>query len=121
MNVALWITQALLAAVFAGSGALKATMARQRLIDTGQTGVAMFPMPLVRFVAVMEMFAALGLILPRLLQVDEFLTPAAAGGLCVVMIGAAWAHTRLREPRTVAANAALFALALFIVIGRTGG
>jgi len=47
-------TPADLAAVFAVSGTAKLTMTRERLLDTGQTGVAMFPMPVVRFTASME-------------------------------------------------------------------
>lgn len=120
MNVALWSAQIILAAVFAASGTAKSTMPRQRLIETGQTGVALFPMPVVRFAAVMELLAAAGLILPGLADTAEFLTPLAAAGLCVVMIGAAWSHTRLHEARNVTINAFLFALALFVTVGRLG-
>lgn len=42
MNSALWAAQLVLAAVFAASGAAKLTMARERLLATGQTGVAAF-------------------------------------------------------------------------------
>jgi hypothetical protein len=38
-----------------------------------------------------------------------------------VMVGAAWAHSRLREPKAVAANVLLFALAAFVVVGRLLG
>ncbi|SNV92456.1 Uncharacterised protein [Mycolicibacter terrae] len=37
------------------------------------------------------------------------------------MIGAAWAHTRLHEPASVAVNAVLFSLALFVLVGRLFG
>jgi hypothetical protein len=119
MNVSLWIAQLVLVVFFAGSGAVKSTMSRQRLLDTGQTGVAMFPMPVVRFTATMELIAVVGLVLPELTGIAEVLTPLAAAGLCVVMVGAAWAHARLHEPRSVAVNGALFALAAFVAIGRT--
>lgn len=118
MNIALWTAQFALAAVFAASGGAKLTMARQRLLDTGQTGVAMFPMPVVRFTAAMELLAALGLVAPGLTGIGQVLTPLAAAGLCVVMIGAAWAHSRLQEPKSVALNAVLFAVAAFVVVGR---
>ncbi|WP_454792257.1 DoxX family protein [Mycolicibacterium lutetiense] len=118
MNIALWAAQLTLAAVFAVSGTAKLTMARQRLLDTGQTGVAMFPMPVVRFTAAMELLAVIGLIAPGITGIGVVLTPLAAAGLCVVMVGAAWAHSRLHEPRSVLANTVLFALAAFVVIGR---
>jgi uncharacterized membrane protein YphA (DoxX/SURF4 family) len=118
MNVALWIAQIVLAVFFAGSGTAKSTMSRDRMLATGQTGIAMFPLPVVRFTAVMEMLAAVGLVVPWLTGIATFLTPLAAAGLCVVMVGAAWAHTRLHEPRNVAVNAVLFGLAAFVAVGR---
>jgi uncharacterized membrane protein YphA (DoxX/SURF4 family) len=118
MDVILWIFQVVLALIFAASGSAKATMSPQRMAATGQTGVALFPLPLVRLVAVCELLAALGLVLPWATGIAPALTPLAAVGLCVVMIGAASAHTRLREPGTVAVNALLFALALAVAIGR---
>jgi uncharacterized membrane protein YphA (DoxX/SURF4 family) len=118
MNAALWTAQVILAVVFALSGSVKLTMSRQRLLDTGQTGIAEFPMPVVRFTAAMELLAAVGLIAPQLTGLAPALAPVAAMGLCVVMIGAAWAHSRLHEPRSIALNAVLFGLALFVALGR---
>ena len=121
MNIALWIAQIVLAVFFASSGAAKSTMSRDRMLATGQTGIAMFPLPVVRFTAVMELLAAVGLIVPWLTGIAEILTPIAAIGLCIVMVGAAWAHARLHEPKAIAINATLFALAAFVAIGRLVG
>ena len=118
MDTLLWILQAILAAVFLGSGIAKSTMSRERLIATGQTGIALFPMPVVRVTAASELLAAAGLLLPWATGIAPWLTPTAAAGLCVVMVGAAWSHTRLREPQSVAANGVLFAAALVVAIGR---
>ncbi len=118
MNIALWTCQVLLAAVFLLSGAAKSTMSRERMLATGQTGVALFPLPVVRFAAAMELAGAVGLIAPRLTGIAPGLTPAAAFGLCIVMVGAASAHLRLHEPRNVAINVVLFALCAFVAIGR---
>lgn len=118
MHVALWVATGVLAAVFAWSGSAKASMSRQRLIATGQTGVAVYPMWLVRIVAALELLGVVGLIGPWASGIARFLTPAAGGGLAIVMVGAAYAHTRLREPRNVAANVVLFGLAVFVLLGR---
>ena len=118
MNVTLWIVQVLLAVIFVGSGTAKSTMRRQRLLDTGQTGIAVYPMRVVRFTAWCELLGAAGLILPWATGTARILTPFAAVGLCLVMIGAGAAHTKLREYRTVAANAVIFALALTVAIAR---
>lgn len=118
MNLALWICQCLLAAVFLGSGALKATMSKERMLETGQTGVREFSLPVIRMIAVSELLAAAGLVLPWLLGVARVLTPLAAVWLAIVMVGAGVAHSRLREPRNVATNVLLFALCVVVAVGR---
>ncbi|HEY0640228.1 MAG TPA: DoxX family protein [Pseudonocardiaceae bacterium] len=118
MNVVLWICQGVLAVVFAGSGAVKATRSKERLIESGQTGVAPLPLPAIRLVAVAELLAAVGLVLPWLLDVARVLTPLAAVGLAIVMVGAAVIHGSRREPRAVVVNAVLLALCVVVAAGR---
>ena len=118
MNTVTWVFSGILAAIFAYSGAVKATMSRPRLIATGQTGIAPFPMPLVRDVAICELFAVAGLFAPWLTDKARVLTPLAAVGLTIVMIGAAISHASLREPKSVAANVTLLALASFVAASR---
>jgi uncharacterized membrane protein YphA (DoxX/SURF4 family) len=118
MNAALWIGQGVLAVIFAVSGTLKSTQSKERMIATGQTGVRDVPLPLVRLIAACELTAVVGLIAPRATGIAPVLTPIAALGLAVVMIGAAVAHSRLHEPRNVATNAAILALCLFVAVGR---
>nr|WP_166639840.1 DoxX family protein [Amycolatopsis sp. SID8362] len=121
----MWSGQVLLAAIFAVSGALKSTMSRQRMRETGQTGAAAYPLPVVRFTAICELFAVAGLILPVLLGVAPSLTGWAAAGLAVVMVGAMAMHGRLAivqhkatEWRNVGINVALLAIAVFVAAGR---
>jgi hypothetical protein len=118
MNTITWIFTGVLAVVFTISGVLKSTMSRARLIASGQTGIAPFPMPLVRFVAVCELLAVAGLLAPWLSDTARVLTPLAATGLAIVMIGAATSHSSLREPRSTAANTILLALAAFVAAAR---
>jgi len=73
----------------------------------------------IRLTAACEVLAAIGLILPGLLKVAPLLTPLAAVGLMVVMVGAAISHRSLHEYPQVGLNLLLFLLALFVVIGRT--
>jgi hypothetical protein len=93
-------------------------MPRERLIASGQTGIAPFPMPVVRVTAFCEVMAAIGIVVPLLVGVGKFLVPAAAGGLAIVMVGPMASHTHLREPRNVAVNVVLFAAAVTVAIGR---
>lgn len=119
MNIALWIAQILLAVVFTVSGTQKATRSRDSLIASGQTGVAVFPMPVVRFTAICELLGVLGVILPWATGVLPVLTPIAAAGMGIVMIGAITAHVKLREPVNVALTTAILAVCAFVVLGRT--
>jgi len=116
VTIALWICRIVLAAVFAMSGAAKVSQPRERLIASGQTGIAVYPMPVVRMTAVCELLAAVGLIVPTVTGVSPWLTPLAAVGLGVVMVGAIRAHAKLHEPRSIAVNVTLLALCIFVAV-----
>jgi uncharacterized membrane protein YphA (DoxX/SURF4 family) len=118
MNVALWIGQGLLAVIFLGSGSLKISMSKEKLIASGQTGVAPFPLPVIRLTAACELLAVLGLVLPRLTGVAPILTPVAAFGLVIVMIGATASHLSLREPRQAGATTLIPLICVLTAVGR---
>lgn len=108
----------MLAAVFAVSGLMKVVLSKERMIATGQTGVVDYSLPAIRVIAVCELVAVFGLILPGVLDRGLVLTPLAAVGLAVVMVGAAIAHARLREPRNIVVNVVLFGICLFVAAAR---
>jgi len=83
MSVGLWIAQTLLAVLFLAMGGMKLVMPADQL--TAQTP---FPEMFLRFIAVCEVLGALGLILPGLLRMWTHLTPLAALGLVIIMVGA---------------------------------
>lgn len=118
MNTITWIMTAVLAVVFTFSGIAKSTMSRDRLIATGQTGIAPFPMPVVRMTATAELAGAVGLIAPWLTGTAKVFTPMAAIGLGIVMCGAQISHASLREPKSVAINLALLIPCAFVAAGR---
>ncbi|MQA84910.1 MAG: DoxX family protein [Streptosporangiales bacterium] len=120
MNAALWICQGLLAAIFLVSGTAKISQSRERLLATGQTGIAPFPMPVVRLTAFCELLGVVG-ILPRLTGIAPVLTPMAAIGFGVVMIGAAASHLKLGEPWTALANIAILAVCALVAYGTLTG
>jgi DoxX-like family len=97
---------------------MKSTLSKPRLIATGQTGLAPFPVPLIRFTAWCELLGALGMILPRLLNVAPVLTPLAALGFAVIMVAAITSHARLREPLNTAATSVILVVALTVALGR---
>lgn len=85
MSAALWTVQVLLALIFLFTGSMK-------LITPIEVLLAQMSLPLpglfVRFIGVAEVAGAIGLILPALLHIKPFLTPLAATGLVIIMIGA---------------------------------
>jgi uncharacterized membrane protein YphA (DoxX/SURF4 family) len=113
-NTVLWTVQGLLAVVFLVAGVTKLVLP----IDAMQQGTVHFSGAFLRFIGVAETLGALGLILPGLLRIQEVLTPVAAAGLVVIMIGAS-VVTAVSGP----AAAALFpcvvgVLAASVAIGR---
>ncbi|GBE65777.1 hypothetical protein MFM001_22390 [Mycobacterium sp. MFM001] len=118
MNVLLWSLQVILAVIFAASGLAKISQPKARLIASGQTGVAPFPLPVIRVTALAELLGAVGILLPRLVGVAEYLTPLAAAGFAVVMVGAVSSHAYLREPRNVALTAMILVAAVLVAVGR---
>lgn len=83
MTYALWIVQVLLAALFIFAGGMKFVMPVEQMQDP----VAL-PGWFLRFIGVVELLGGLGLLLPGLLGIRPGLTPLAAAGLVIIMIGA---------------------------------
>jgi hypothetical protein len=83
MTYALWIVQGVLAALFLWAGGIKLVLPLDQL-----AGPVPLPGPFLRFIGVAEVLGALGLILPGLLRIRPGLTPLAATGLVIIMIGA---------------------------------
>ena len=85
MNIALWIVQGLLVAIFLFAGSIK-------LVTPMEEMMKQMPLPLpgwfLRFIGVCEVLGAIGVILPWLLRIRPGLTPLAAAGLVIIMIGA---------------------------------
>jgi hypothetical protein len=118
MNIGLWIGQVVLAGVFLFSAVTKGFWSKDRLIASGQTGVAPVPLLGLRLIAFAELLAVIGLIAPQLTGVAPILTPLAAFGLCIVMVSAAIVHLRLHEPRNVSSNIAILAVCACVGVGR---
>jgi hypothetical protein len=83
MTYVLWIVQGLLALLFLFAGGMKLVLPLEAL-----QGPVALPGWFVRFIGVAEVLGALGLILPGLLHRHPGLTPLAAAGLVLLMIGA---------------------------------
>jgi uncharacterized membrane protein YphA (DoxX/SURF4 family) len=88
MTYVLWIVQGLLALIFLFAGGTKLILPLEVLASMGSPNQIPLPGLFVRFIGVAEVLGALGLILPGLLRIRPGLTPLAAAGLVIIMIGA---------------------------------
>jgi putative oxidoreductase len=117
MNIALWIAQGLLAAMYLMSGVMK----------TLQTSKAREQFPwaknrsdgFIRFVGISELLGGVGLILPLVTGILPWLTVLAAIGLTLIQLLAIFTvHLPKKEYNVIPVNIVLVALAVFVVIGR---
>ena len=120
VEIAVWIVTGLLAVVFLGVGILKITQPKPALVAAGQGWAEDFPDQGVKAIGVLEVLAAIGLVLPALLGIATVLVPLAAVGIALLMIGAAVVHVRRREYPNVVGNLVLAALAVFVAVQRFG-
>lgn len=120
MHIALWIVSSVLAVAFFAVGAMKLTQPRAKLADAGMTYVEDFSDHTIKLIGAIEMLAAIGLILPALMDTATILVPLAATGLALVMIGAITVHARRSEIQSIALNLVLGGLVVFVAWGRFG-
>ena|SRR5436309_15848349 len=117
VNLTLWILQVVLAAAFAMTGGAK--LLRPRLALAGRMPFVLdFSDRQIKVIGLVEVAAAIGLIVPPLLGIGLLLTPLAALGLVGTMIGAALTHIRRGELRSLPVNGVLMLLAAVVAWGR---
>jgi hypothetical protein len=113
MNTVLWIVQALLAALFLFAGGMK-------LVTPIEEMTKQIAMPgwFIRFIGVAEFLGGLGLILPGLLRIRTGLTPLAALGLVIIMIGATVVSLKMGAGVMTLIPLVVGILAAFVAYGR---
>lgn len=113
MNVVLWIIQVLLALLFLFAGGTKLVLPIAEMTrDMAMPGLFL------RFLGVVEVLGGLGLILPGLLHIKTWLTPLAAAGLVILMIGATVISLRIGPVGPAIFPLLTGLLAAFVAYGR---
>lgn len=117
MNTLLWIDQGILAFMFLMVGAMKLMQPYDKFKEK-MSWAEDFTPGKIRMIGAFEMLGAAGLILPWALGLYTFLTPLAALGLVLLMLGAGMTHIRRKENKMLIMNVALMMMALFVAYGR---
>ena len=118
MNIALWVLQVVLGIFFVVHAYLM--LRPPARLQNGMNYIIEMPAGLRLFAAIAEGVAGLALVIPPLFRVLTWLTPLAAAGLVLLMLGAIVFHVRRREYPNVGFNAVLGVLAAVIAWGRFG-
>ena len=112
-TIALWTVQILLAALFLLAGV-------SHLITPVAELAKQLPLPIgfVRFIGAAEFAGALGLVLPGLFRIRQYLTPVAAGCLVIIMSGAVGVSLTLGQVGPAALPLVIGILAGTVAYGR---
>ena len=113
MNIALWIIQSLLAFLFLFAGGMKLILPIEEM-----TQQMAMPGLFLRFIGVCEVLGGLGLVLPWLIGIRPGLTPLAAVGLLIIMIGATATTIIIGQVVTSILPLVVGILCLFVAYGR---
>src|SRR2546426_8851426 len=110
-----WIVRVLLAVIFLCAGGMKLVLPLEEMTKQ-------MPLPLpglfLRFIGVAEVLGAIGLVLPGLLRIRPGLTPLAAAGLVIMMIGATLINVLGGDVASALISLVMGLLAVFVAYGR---
>ena len=114
LAAALWTVQTVLALLFLFAGGMKLVMPVEALAQQSP-----LPGAFLQFIGVAEVLGALGLVLPGLFRVRTHLTPLAAVGLVIIMIGATVVTAATGPVSGAVVPAIVGCLAAFVAYGRS--
>lgn len=113
LNAILWILQVVVALLFLYAAWAKLSMPLEQLAK-----VSPLPGPFLKFIAVCEGLGAIGLIVPWLTGIRPGLTPLAAAGLVIIMVGAVISTVATMPASFAVLPLVVGAAAAFIAYGR---
>jgi uncharacterized membrane protein YphA (DoxX/SURF4 family) len=109
----LWILQAILAILFVFAGITKLVADPVQLAADSH-----LPATFLHFVSICEILGAVGLIIPGVTGIQMSVTPVAAAGLVVIMIGAVVSTVMYQTVALAIFPAVVGLLLIVVVIGR---
>jgi hypothetical protein len=121
MNLTLWIVTGLLATALLVSTS-KMFVPREKIAAVGPAAewVLDFSPGALRAIAILELLAVAGLILPAALDIAPVMVPVTAVAVALLFTGAAIMRLRRGEKATVVPDVVYLAMAIFVAWGRFG-
>lgn len=116
MKIAVWIASSLLAFAFLVVGGSKLLTPAGELQQMAK-GV---PVALLKLAGAAEVLGAIGLVMPAATRIMPVLTPIAATGLVVTMIGATITNIAIGEPASAVPTIVLGTFAALVALARFG-
>lgn len=117
MDTALWIVQGLLAFAFLAAGLMKLTQPMDVLSEKIGAWVEGKDQQ-VRMIGLLEFLGAVGVVLPMAINILPMLTPVAAMGLSLTMLGAIALHASRKEYKEMLPGIVILGLSIFVIYGR---
>ena len=109
----LWTAQSVLAALFLFAGVMKLIMPAEALAAQSH-----LPGEFLKFIGICETLGAIGLIVPGVTKIRTELTPLAAAGLVIIMIGAVVVSVLQGQTAGAVVPAVVGTIAAYVVRGR---
>jgi len=119
MNILLWCLQGLLAVIMLMAGSFKLTKTKSELKQKNMEWVDSVSAGNIKLIGFSQLLISFGLILPQLLGILTWLTPLAALGLALEMLGAIILHIRRKDLIQASIPSIIFVIiATFVAYGR---
>jgi DoxX-like family len=120
--IAVWIVSGLVAVAFFAGGIVRLVVPASKYGTwPNQQWILAVPRPGIVGISIAEILGAIGLIAPQATGILPILTPVAAVGLGLLMVGALVFHIRRRERPNIPVAIVQIVLLSFIAISRFAG
>jgi hypothetical protein len=120
MNSALWLATGVLALVAVAGGVSKTLIPKEKLDAHPESWTGHASGGFVKALGVLELAAAIGFVLPAVVDIAPIMVPVTAVCWAMLMAGAVTVHQRLGQTKLSAVTSCYFLLALFVAWGRLG-
>jgi hypothetical protein len=118
MDIVLWAVQIILAIKFVSTAFTHGLGQNRGKMRTGIERMGGYARPWLFFAAIVLLLAGVGLVLPAVLGVPAWIVPLSAAIPAAMMLLSIFLHRRCREHPNHIPGLVLFAMALFVVVGR---